>query len=269
MQNETEENEELKIDLGEIGRYLLKQWWIILVSTIVCLVAGFIAGKVMKKTVYKSVATYVVSYSGSNVNENNTGLTLTYYVMANSLEILSRDSFYDAALDRIKTEGGETVKNLTVKELKEYITFSSTSQTDRATMIYMKAVTKDAKLSYEIVNALAGEYTNDENETTTFIFDYVKGKYALADGKVEFSQIDALKEAEEPEKDSSVRNGTLIGAAGGLIVSILVLSVVCITDKRVRNEEDLEEQHHAPVLGSIPDVWDKKSGGVPITVIKK
>lgn len=276
MQEETKESEELQINLGEIMRYLLKKWWIVLVSVVVCLVLGMVVGKIIKKTVYKSEATYVVSYSASNsTSEISTGLSLTYYMMSNSVEILSRDSFYEAVLARLEDQiGADKVKSydLTAEKLKKYLSFSCTDSTSKSTLIYVSAISGDADLSYDIICAVADNYTNEAGNTTTFIAEYIQEKYTMTEGKMDFSQIDTLKRAEEPESDSSVMKWTLIGGVAGLLGSVVVLGAIVVLDTRVKGEKDLTEKYGAAILGSIPDLWDKnlnKSGGGRDTPYKK
>lgn len=254
---EEKENGEIQINLGEILRYVLKKWWIVLIALIVSLALGVVVGKVQKKTVYKSEATYVVSYSaGNNTSETNTGISITQTVIQNSVEILKRDSFYTETLKRI---GEEEVKkyDLTVKKLKEYITISCTDSASKLTLIYVTVLTEDPVLSYEIIKAIADEYTNEANEKTTFISEYVKGKYALADGKMEFSQIDELGQAKNPEPDSSVLKWTAICGMAGLVVCVVVLGAIVVLDTRVKGVEDLTEKYNAATLGTIPDLSDK------------
>lgn len=259
---EEKENEGIQINLGEVFRYLVQKWWIVLISVVVCLAVGFIVGKTQKKTVYKSEANYVVSYvgGGNSTSEINTGLNLTYNIIGNCTALLKENRFLNQSLDHLKDEmGAEAVESyaLNVKKLKKYITPSCTSNTDKITMIYVKVQTEDAELSYKIAQALAGEYQDAEGNTTSFLSEYIKDTYVLADGSMEFSLVNDIEKAENPEADSSVLKWTAIFGVIGLLGCAVVLGAIVVLDTRVKSVDDLTERYGAAILGTIPDVFDK------------
>ena len=258
---EERENEGIQINLGEIFRYMLHKWWIVAVSVVVCLAVGFVIGKVQKKTVYKSEINYVVSYVGGNsTSEINTGLNLTYNIIGNCTALLKENRFLNQSLEHLKGEMGEESLesyDLDVKKLKKYITPSCSSSTDKITMMYVSIQTEDAELSYKIAQSLAGEYQDAEGKTTSFISEYIKSTYVLADGSLEFSLINDIEKAEKPESDSSVLKWTAIFGVVGLLGCAVVMGAVVVLDTRVKSVDDLTEKYGAAILGTIPDVFDK------------
>lgn len=56
-----------------------------------------------------------------------------------------------------------------------------------------------------------------------------------------------------PSSPNVMRN-TVLGAALGLMLGVLIAFVLEMTDKRIKNEDDLLKNYNVPVLGTIPSV---------------
>jgi len=250
-------DEEAEIDLKEVFSAIIKRWYIVILSLVVGAGIGFFVGGMIKHTVYKSEAVYVVSYSGgTSIGEVTSEYTYTTKILSNCVTIVEQNKFLNRIMAELNKSSAE-YGYIDEKTLSEYITY--TYNASENTSLTVSVETESAALSYRIISVIAGEY-NSDGENTTLLAGYIKENYNLAGvSSLQFSLINELKEATEPEKDSTRLMATVIGGAAGIAISAVSVCCADMMDKRVKNEGDFARAYKDfPVLGVIPDFYDKE-----------
>lgn len=255
----TEDNEEVEIDLKEVWFAVVNRWWVILLSVILGAMIGLIVGNVLKKTEYKAEAVYMMSYNSGNssVSEASSEYSYTTKILSNCVTVVQQNKFMNIVAERVN-EGidEEDDAYISVDALTEYISY--TYDADENTSITVSVTTDSAELSYKIISVIAGEYT-DEDSTETLLSGYIKDNYRMAgNSSLQISLINELNMPEEPEADRSVLIGTLVGAAAALVISVIAVYCSTHADKRIKEESDITSKYNVPVLGTIPDFYDKE-----------
>lgn len=251
----SEENGE--IDLKEVCIAILKRWYIVIASLIAGVAIGLCVGGTIKKTVYKSEAVYVVSYSGgTSIGEVTSEYTYTTKILSNCVTIVKQNKFLNQ-VTAILNDGAEEYGYIDSKTLSEYITYSYDASEN--TSLTVSVETESAALSYRIISVIAGEYTLD-GETTTLLAGYIKENYNLAGvSSLQFSLVNDLSAATEPENDSTLLAAALIGGFAAALISAISVCCADMADKRVKSEADFKRIYKdLPVLGTIPDFYDKE-----------
>lgn len=259
MQKEQEENGEVQINLGEIFSFYLQKWFFILLALVVGAVGGFLVGSFLPKY-YTEDAAYCVSYAGTesgdtDVTQVATSQSAVSKILLTCVELTQYNVFQEALVETLKDYGYEYEE----EDIAQYVTVTSsvTSSTSTSTYtsncIYVSVKTKSAQESYDIMSAFLAMYP-----------DFVYNNYKLAgDAELVFSPISYTIPAEKLEGVRAVGRTTctIIGALGCTVVMLVVLAVICITDSRVKSEEELIEKYGAAILAGIPDYYDKNLGG--------
>lgn len=255
-----ENNEEVEIDLKEVWFAVVSRWWVVLLSVILGAVIGLIVGNVVKKTEYKAEAVYMMSYnSGSSVGEMTSEYNYTTKILSNCVTVVQQNKFLNIVAERVNLNvDEEDDAYVSLDILNGYIAY--TYDADENTSITVSVTTESAELSYKIISVIAGVYqTEDDGET--LLSGYIKDNYLMAgDSSLQISLINELNLPDEPEADRSVLIGTLVGAAAALVISVIAVYCTVHADKRIKEESDITSKYNVPVLGTIPDFYDKELG---------
>jgi capsular polysaccharide biosynthesis protein len=263
QQQEQKKDDEIVINLSEIFHALLRRWWILLICIVVGLVGGLSAGLIVQKDYYTITASYIVSYSGSDSSNDSASTMTTEYtyvtkVLNNCVEQVSTNKFYRYACQYINEGIDESSGDyITDEELSGYVSYSTNSTEN--TIMYVSVKTRNADLTYRIINTISGETEDADGVRHTLLSDYIKSRYTLTGlSSLEFSLINDLDKPTEPDSDSTVVTYTAVGAIGCLVAGIIVLACIQIFSQMVKGEEDLTSRYQLPVLASVPNFEDKQ-----------
>jgi len=261
MIEEQQENEEVQINLGEIFRYYLKNWLLIVIVFVVGCIGGFVVGCVLPDT-YTETAGYVLAYSGDSENESiqdsYKNQSAVSAVLSACQKFTEYNKFQNAVLEAMPSkyqEGGSD--ELTIEDIAELMTFeasnTSSSSSTSGNFINVTVTTSSAQLSYDLMKAILDIYPT-----------YIKTNYILAkDDNLEFSLMSDIVVADELIGVPALGKipCTLIGGLGCTVVLLIVLAIIYMTDYRVKNEDELTEKYGAAILAAIPDYYDKNLVG--------
>lgn len=223
-------SETVEIDLREIFRVLIKRIWIVV------LCAAILGSAVLVYT-----ANFVDPLYEANVTiyvNNNSGNDHTYISSADLAVALRLVTTYvniiqsHTVLEKVIAEAG---MDLTSDELRSMISAEVVGETE---MFKVTVTTPDPEESVVLANAIAAVAPNE-------IAAIIEGSSAKI--------IDYAR----PPKGSSSPNyimNTLVGAAVGALLAIVIILLQNMLDMRVRNEEELTNICDIPVLGAIPDM---------------
>ena len=225
-------NESLTIQ--QIFRVLLKKWWIILISVIVCGSVAFAYSTYVVAPQYTSIGTLIVNNKQSkeataiNINDINASQKLvnTYAI------ILKSNAFVNRVKEKINLD-------YTVSQIQSMVTYSSVNNTE---VLAVSVVSENPEHSAVIAETVLDLATEEI------------GKYA------EVGSVKILDHANLPVSPSSpnIPLNTLIGILLGAILSVLMIFVTEMMDTRIKSADDLGDRYSLPVLGVIPSAEHKE-----------
>lgn len=256
-----ENSEEVEIDLKEVWFAVVNRWWVIVVSVILGAVLGLVVGNIIKKTEYKAEAVYMMSYnSGSDAGITTSEYNYITKILSNCVTVVQQNKFTNIVAERVnESVDEEDEEYVSVEALSEYISYSYDA--DENTSITVSVTTGSAELSYKIISVIAGAY-KDAASSETLLSGYIKDNYLMAgDSSLQISLINELNVPDEPEADRSVLIGTLVGGVAALVISVIAVYCAAHADKRIKEESDVTSTYNIPVLGVIPDFYDKELSG--------
>ena len=232
MENQTVNNEEIEIDLGEIVHLLLSKLWIIILSGVVFCLATVMGTMLLVTPKYESTTKIVVlSKQDSN--------TLTNQDMQISTS-LTKD-YVELIKSRTVTEGviAQLGLDMTHEQLLKKLSVDTPTDT-RVVSITIKDT--DPYTAAEIANAVRDVASKHIQQVMDI----------KAVNVVETANI-----PDEPSSPSLLKSG-VIGAAIGILLSLAIVVIVYLMNDTVKTPEDVEKYLGLSVLGTIPYV--SKSG---------
>lgn len=225
-------NESLTIQ--QIFRVLLKKWWIILISVIVCGTVGFAYSTYVLAPQYTSIGTLIVNNKQSrettsiNINDINASQKLvnTYAI------ILKSNAFVNRVKEKINLD-------YSVSKIQNMVTYSSVNNTE---VLAVAVVSENPEHSATIAETVLDLATEEI------------GKYA------EVGSVKILDHANLPVSPSSpnIPLNTLIGILLGAVLSVLMIFITEMMDTRIKGADDLSDRYNLPVLGIIPSAEHKE-----------
>lgn len=225
---------EVEIDLVPLLQALLRKWWLIALAAIVCGVIAFAVTRFAMTPMYTSDFTAFVSnkstqvvtvtddsrLSNDDINASR-NLAQTYAAIITSRSVLN-----GAAM--------EAKLNMDYETLLSYV--STEVQTDTQ-LIKVTVTTESPEESLALARAI-------ENIAKQYIERIISGS------SMEFP--DAPQIAKEPSSPNVLKN-TAVGILLGMLLAAAIIVVKELTDKRIRDESELESIFNIPVIGTIPD----------------
>ena len=241
----TNQNQEIEIDLIELAKVLLSRIWAIILATALGIAAAAAFTTLFIKPVYKSTSImYVLSKSASITSlsdlQMGTQLTQDYMVVITSRPVIEK-VIENLGLD------------MTYGELKENISVNNPTNTR---FLEITVSDHDAYLAKKIVDELAdvsAERMAEVMETQApNIMDY---------GQIPVS----------PSSPSLIKNA-MIGGMLGFIVACGIIIVLYLLNDTIKTPEDVEKYLGLNTLGVIPleeGVSKRKTRGKDSTSVKK
>lgn len=226
-----------KTDLINVVELILKKWWVILCAMLAGGLLFYSYTAYLVDPIYVSSGSIYVNNlrekKSDNINMSDMAasqlLVFTYIEILNSdtfMTIVAEDSGLDYDYKQVRDMISMQVKNDT--EVMQ-ITASDTDP-EHAQMV-VAAVLRNVE--QEIIRVMQG------------------GSVVVVD------------QASLPKQPSSpnVPLNTIVGAFIGFSASILLFVLIDLLDIRIKNEDDLSETYHLPVLGVIPKFEQTKVRG--------
>lgn len=227
-------NDTIEIDLREIGRVLLKRFWIILLSAVLVGTAVLIYTVNFVKPTYKSSITMYVNNNGMNsqyISSSDRAVALS--LVETYINMISSNT----VTDKVAEATGLGISGAQVRAMM------SAGAVEDTEMFEVAVVSPDPQLSADIANTIA-EVAPAELErfipgSTANVIDYARpaaGRYS-------------------PSYTTNTFLGLMVGAA----LAALVLILQMLLDIRVKREEDLTKFADVPVLGLIPELKEEET----------
>ena len=226
-----------EIDLKQ----LLKMFWnkkgVIILITIICMLAGFIAKIYFVKPEYTASTTLILFVA--NNGSNNTDTAITTDITLNSKlaptygELIKSKNF-------IRTVIANLSININEEELIRNIDVSAVKETE---LIKITVTNRDPILASEIANEIANVF-----------MDKIKDFYKIENVQV----VDKAELESEPEPSNiNYKKDLEIFAGMGLIIAIGYVFVKCMFDTTIKSIEDVETVTKLPILSAIPICFEE------------
>ena len=216
---------EMEINLVELLVRLLEKWKIIALAAILgAVVAGAITFGLITPTYTATAKLYVLN--GSNSLLNLSDFQLGNYLATDYQEVFVTHEVQEAVIAQLNLE-------YTTEELEEMITITNPNNTR---ILYISCDSKDPEEACAIANTFATV------------------AQAFIEARMDSKQPSLFSEAIVPELPSSPNNtlNVILGFALGLLIACGVITVLFITDDRIRTREDIEKYMDIPTLGMMP-----------------
>lgn len=233
--NERETNTELNIQ--ELLVAYLRQWKAIALCVILA------AAITLGLTYYCITPMYRTGISiyvnNTNVEDDKSHLTsadlsASIYLVKGYMTVATSDAVLGKAAEKLNNK-------YTAEQLRNAITVERVEDT----VIFNLYVTlSDPEEAARIANVLA-------EVAPVEIARVIEGSSARV--------VDTAKVPTGRYSPSYSRN-TLLGAAGGLLLAIVYVTIMYLQDTRIKDENDLTDMFDLPILGRIPDL-DKETSG--------
>lgn len=227
----------IELSLVDLLHTLLKRWWIILISALLCAVMMFLYSTFAITPLYGLKIQFYVSPEFGNTQNTTAATAYQTYSYAKEairtyMKLLENDEFFDQLAKELE---GKCKVEYTSGGLDAMISYSEVSDTDLFNATIVSAYPGDA---YTVATALA-ELAPQRIQT-------IKG-------------FDALRVTDKPKFDRVARvnnvtkRNTMFGALIGAVISALAIIIIKIFDVRISDESDLTKVYDKPVLGVIPN----------------
>ncbi len=241
LEQQTDSNGEVTIDIGRILRALLHYLWVIIVATVLGALIMLIYTKLFITEMYTSSATiYVKNLSSSDQTSSSISNSDTY--VAEAVTELITD--YKTITMAIEENGLSYIydeEDITYDDIVDCITTS----VGEAGNLYLSVTYSDPEIAAEIANAILSVLEERASQ--------VYGSYVY---------VSAYSEARVPTEKSSPNTfrNVILGALVGAVISCVVIVVMELLNNKIYDKEYLITTYNLPVLTEIPDFSDKKAG---------
>lgn len=224
-QKERHDEDEIEIDLAEIGRAILHRIWLVILAGLVVGAATFVISRFFITPMYTSSAQVIVLTDDSKSSQlaniqASTQLTSDYAELMTSPMVL-RETIRDLNL------------NMEEETLKKRITITNPTNTR---ILIITATDANPEQAQKIVNEISkngSDYISDTLGVTT---------PKIAEGEV----------ADSPSSPNVMKN-TAIGLVVGVLLAIIWIVVSMLMNDTMSTEEDVDKYLHLTVLASVPD----------------
>lgn len=224
-----------QLSIEDVISIVLKKWWIVVISFILCGVLAYTYTEFFISPVYVSKGTLYVNNKSipsttpnANNNLNASDLSVALKLVDTYTVILKSDRFMRIVAEKVDLP-------YTYDQIK--------------LMVNLKGVNETEVLAVSVA-------TGNPEHATAIAQAVLENSKAEIMRVVESGSVKIIDDASAPTAPSapSKKNNTIIGMILGIIFSVGSLLMVEMLDVFVKNEEDLENNYGIPVVGSIPNL---------------
>jgi capsular exopolysaccharide synthesis family protein len=237
LDNKFNKNDSIKIDINDIIRSLIKDFWLIIIFGLSVSMCAYIIINILHKPSYKTSATFVVTTKGSN--EVYTNLAAANMVAETLTKVFSSTVLEDKVSEEIgfdKIPG--TIDAQLITETNLFVL------TVKSTSPYM---------AHKIIRSIMNNYTN----VTGNIF-----------GNAILDVLEAPEVPVHPDNDINNYKLMIIACLIGMAVMSGILAAMSITRDDIKNEDEIIQKLSTKLLGVV--YHEKKNKAIlPIPSSKK
>ncbi len=243
MHKKTKENQVVEIDLMKLLKLLWKRKWIIIVVTLLFGIAFYCYSRFMITPTYRAgILMYVNNNNLKEVSENTYNANyISAADISASIQLVNTYAAIIKSENFMKDVVAELGMDINPSALKGMTSIGAVNETE----VFQVVVTSpDPQLSADIANAIA-------KVAPTAIGEIVEGSSAKV---VDYATVPKGKSAPNNAKNAAM------GAVIGLVLSAIIILIIGLADRRIKEVTDFESWDDIPLLGSIPDFDDLVRG---------
>lgn len=220
-------NDSNGITFKDLYYIVLKHLVVIICIVAACMVGGYIFTKV-KKPIYTSTGTMLVSYEGSGTSIS-TDYTFSNYISNTFVVFITQDVVLDAVSQKTGVAVGVLKKNTTVKNSSLIISVTySCDNAEEAQNICQTII--------DTAQEIADTMDNENKPVYHLLYDNLK----------------VLSEAKEGERKSETFKIVVISFAIGVALAFIYVFLSEVFNNKFKSSEEVERALGVPVLAGIP-----------------
>ena len=230
MERKQTNNDVSSFDLLHIARSLWKRVWVIIVSSVVTGILGFVLAAFVITPQYSSSIMLYVNNSSFKIDGviNISDLSAAQSLVKTYIVLLQNRTTLEKVIEKADVD-------YSYEDLEDMISASAVNDTE---VLQITVTSDDPYEAAKIVNAIAEVLPRR-------ITEIIDGStMAVVDsGAVDLQKV-----------FPSITGFTALGLLLGAIVSVVILSLLAIGDDTIRNEEYILQNYDYPILAKIPDL---------------
>ncbi len=216
----------MEFTIKEMIDIVTKRLILIILCTIVGLGGSYVVNNYIIKPSYTASVQLYVNPDDTATSTNINELYYAQKVVTTYINFLQTKSFYRQVLE-------ESGLPFSLKQLKDMTSIHSVNDTE----IFEISVTSyDPKVAFRLVETM-------QNIVPELIMK-IKSSAVI-------SIVDPVVVPTLPSGPNVILN-TAFGGMAGLVISIIVAFLIEVLDVKVKDQEELTEKYHLPILGTIP-----------------
>ncbi len=219
-------NFQKSVNASELLFIMIKRWYIIIASIVICFLVALIHATVFVTPLYASTAKIIVFNKQETTNANDLELSSSLYLAKDFKEIIVDKMI----LNDVSAELGGKYN---IAQLKSYIEIENPQNTR---IIAVTAMSPDPDDSKKIVDTICN--VSQEKLVELMGLDRIT---LISNGDV----------ATSPAHPNIPRN-SLIGILAGLLIGCLIIFIMYLMDNKIKSAEDIEKNFDISVLATIP-----------------
>ena len=234
--DDSEEEIDLQILIGDLWKGLFKFWWIVALLAILLADLAFMGSLLIFKPEYVAKATFTISTQMTKQTSVGEIDNYTYDYSSSTASQMAKTFPYILQSDLMQEI---IAQDMGVDEVNGEITAEATD-----TNLFTVMVTSDNAMdAFEILKSIIDNYHK--------VADYVIGD----------TQVNILTSPTVPEEPDNVYDylrNTIIAFLIGILLGCGFIFIYAITKNTIRREEEMKEKLNMTCLGTVPQVMFKK-----------
>lgn len=216
-----------ELNIKDFFKYVISKQIIVLVCVIISLFFGLFYTFKVKKPMYKSNTTIVLTTENNNNSAiTQTDLTLNKNLVSTYSEIIKSKKVLKQVKNNLKLD-------MSVEALSSMVSINSIADTE---IININVVNDDSKKAMIISNEIASIFTKE-----------IVNLYKIENVNV----VDVAEEAKLPYNMNYVKD-TIKYLIIGFVIGYIIIISIFYFDTAIKSVEEVEEKLKLPILGSIP-----------------
>ncbi len=235
--DDSEEEIDLQILIGDLWKGLFKFWWIVALLAILLADLAFMGSLLIFKPEYVAKATFTISTQMTKQTSVGEIDNYTYDYSSSTASQMAKTFPYILQSDLMQEI---IAQDMGVDEVNGEITAEATDNTNLFTVMVTSDNAMDA---FEILKSIIDNYHK--------VADYVIGD----------TQVNILTSPTIPEEPDNVYDylrNTIIAFLIGILLGCGFIFIYAITKNTIRREEEMKEKLNMTCLGTVPQVMFKK-----------
>ena len=225
-----------EINLKDLLNYYKNKLIYIFIIIAITVGCGLIYKTLLEKPKYESTTSIILT--GFNQNDKTTSidnneLTINQNLVTTYQQIVKSDKVLSKVIKELNLK-------CKVEDLRDNINVNALTDTE---IIEINVYNTNAKVAYKITNKIAQIFTEE-----------VKNIYNVSNVSI----LDEAKIAKE-KSNMSMLKFLVIFTLIGIVLGIGIITICFYFDTTIKTSEQIEAKFDIPILGTIPNLEDKKS----------